>query len=64
MNPFMDKVNLKIRVAPVQRRALKKEAQKRGITASQLLREQIAAVTGVADPLSKGRKPPRPPERA
>jgi hypothetical protein len=52
----MKKVNLKVRVAAAQRNALNREAKRRGVTASQLMREQIATLTGEPDPYAKGRR--------
>ncbi len=49
----MDTVNLKFRITKRQRDALHREAKRRGKTASALIREQIAAVTGVDDPLAQ-----------
>ena len=51
LNP--DTVNLKLRITKRQRDALHREAKRRGMTASALLRDQVRSLTGVEDPLLK-----------
>jgi hypothetical protein len=46
-----DRVQLKVRIARSQRDRLSEVAAERGVTAGALVREQIAALTGEADPL-------------
>jgi hypothetical protein len=54
MRPGQD--NLRIRLAPSQKQALRDEAEKRNVSVSELLRSLIAAATGHADEFPK-RKP-------
>jgi hypothetical protein len=46
-----DRVQLKVRIARAQRDRLSEVAAERGVSAGALIREQIRALTGEADPL-------------